>query len=652
MDMVMNMNYDKLTIDKENDIVKYNDELHKYWTKITKEPCISVTTLINKFTTFDEVFWSRYKALQRLIGEDEFDGPIIGKSVKRGPASDAKKALLDSKKYDHQWSKYYNLTEEAVENMSQIIRNEWNEKRETSCIRGTAIHRQHELEHLAGNTKELSHLKLEGKFKPVLNNILEPGQGVYPELLLSRISPDNKLRLAGQADLVIVDGFDVWILDYKGLSLDTPIATTFGYKLLKDLTKEDIIFDKNGNTTRIKNISEIHYNPCYQITFDNGETIIADHEHRWLISFFKSKGNYKEVVMTTEQLKHHLENITKRTSYNIPKIINALPLNLPEINLPIDPYILGAWLGDGTSKDGSITNIDQRFWDEIQRRGYEVGKNISSENRAEVRTIKKLRRPLNALNLLKNKHIPELYLRASYKQRLDLLRGFMDTDGYYNKTRKRYVMATTKKWQADDLCKLLASLGVKPTIINAKKYCGDKIFGGYDVCFTFNENPFLIRNQENIEYPKTDQASFRNIISVEITETIPTKCLEVDNDSHTFLAGYMLIPTHNTGKTMEMKAYYDRKKRSTTNMFYPLNNIQDTNYWHYSLQLSTYAWIIEQLNPDFQIKGLILIHEDHDGGITTYECDYLKLDVVRMLAYYKKQLEHDEFKRAREKVIF
>ena len=61
-----------------------------------------------------------------------------------------------------------------------------------------------------------------------------------------------------------------------------------------------------------------------------------------------------------------------------------------------------------------------------------------------MRTILNIRGELNNLNLLKNKHIPDMYLRASHEQRLDLLRGFMDTDGYFNKTRKRFVMATTQ----------------------------------------------------------------------------------------------------------------------------------------------------------------------------------------------------------------
>ncbi len=87
-------------------------------------------------------------------------------------------------------------------------------------------------------------------------------------------------------------------------------------------------------------------------------------------------------------------------------------------------------------------------------------------------------------------------------------------------------------------------------------------------------------------------------------------------------------------------------------MKYPLNNIQDTNFWHYSLQLSTYAWMIQKIDPRFEIKALILLHYDHDGGNATYECEYLKTDVERMLAFHKKTIEHDEFNRSREKITF
>ena len=66
------INYGLLTIDKENETVSYNDEFHKYWLKDNEEACISVTTLIHKFTTFDEDFWSSYKALESILTPEQF----------------------------------------------------------------------------------------------------------------------------------------------------------------------------------------------------------------------------------------------------------------------------------------------------------------------------------------------------------------------------------------------------------------------------------------------------------------------------------------------------------------------------------------------------------------------------------------------------
>lgn len=202
------MDFSNLKVDKENTSVRYNDELHKYWTKESGEACISATTLIHKFTTFDEDFWSAYKTLEKLTTQDDF--------------SKMKIELLKDKKFDDGYLLQSNIAKEFFESERQKLLAEWDEKREVSCVRGTAIHKEKELQNLAGKSKELSSLKLGGSFPTIITNNIVGGQkGVYPELLLSRISADGQLRIAGQADLVIVDDWDVYILDYKtGKTMD------------------------------------------------------------------------------------------------------------------------------------------------------------------------------------------------------------------------------------------------------------------------------------------------------------------------------------------------------------------------------------------------------------------------------------------------
>ena len=77
-------------------------------------------------------------------------------------------------------------------------------------------------------------------------------------------------------------------------------------------------------------------------------------------------------------------------------------------------------------------------------------------------------------------------------------------------------------------------------------------------------------------------------------------------------------------------------------MKFPLNNIQDSNYWHYALQLSLYAYLLQTLRPEFVIKGLKLIHIDREQKETEYEVPYLKDDVERMLKHYKRQLKIEQ----------
>jgi ATP-dependent exoDNAse (exonuclease V) beta subunit len=98
------------------------------------------------------------------------------------------------------------------------------------------------------------------------------------------------------------------------------------------------------------------------------------------------------------------------------------------------------------------------------------------------------------------------------------------------------------------------------------------------------------------------------------------------------------IIDHKTNKKIDQKGGFDSKTKSTAKMKYPLNNLEDCNLLHYSLQLSTYAWMLQKINPNFIIKDLILNHYDHEGNNTLYHCDYLKHDVEKMLYHYKKEL--------------
>lgn len=545
------MEYDKI-----NGNVAFVDNTHEYFN--IKNPSIkytSVTTLIHKFTQpFDNEFWSAYKALERLIPSDNW--------------KIEKKSLLATKKVSKELLSLYNISEDAFNKEQQDILDDWDKKNRESCERGTKIHL--ELENsFYGDKREntLKKLGIGGKFDCKKDyTALDIEKGVYPEYLISIESKDGKLRIAGQIDLLIKNGNEITLADWKGLPLDTEIPTINGWSMLCDLKVGDIIFDKLGMLTKILHKSKIHYNPCYRIEFTNGNSIIADHEHKWEISFRSG-----EKVMTTEEIKIYLSENPEET----PRIKVSKPLYLDAKDLPIDPYVFGSSL------------------------------------------------------LMDSVEIPNVYQRASFKQRLSLIRSIVDKFGKFS--LGKCIITVKNKYQ--DIIKLLSTFGVKSSIHRDNDL----------IKIIFNSNAFSLI---------TDIDDYYSISKIIPVTTIPTQCLEVDSPTHTFLCTKSMIVTHNTNKEIKTKGTFNTATKSTYNMKYPLNNLPDINFYHYTLQLSTYAWILQQLNPNFIIKDLILYHFDHNGKETMYHCEYLKEDVMRMLAFYKKEVIKEEQRNKRKRIEY
>lgn len=453
----------------------------------------------------------------------------------------------------------------------------------------------------------------------------------------------------GTADILLAykknNKYQILLHDYKGLPLDTPIATIDGWKNMGDINIGDIVFDKNGKPTKVVNVSSIHHNPCLKIKFDNNTEIVCDEEHRWEVSFFKERHvnkvkerYFESIVMTGKELFDffHDENnlvISKKTgkkildSHKVPKILNSKPIEMPNCELPIHPYVFGVWLGDGNKVDGKVTNMYNELWEEIKKCGYEIGNDVSQcgSGKAQTRTIFGLSRQLRLLGVLKNKHIPDIYLRSSYEQRIDLLRGIMDTDGYYNPKRNRYVMATNRWMQVDFMVKLLYSLGIKPTIIKAKGRCSNckkiEYFDKWDVCFSSDVYPFKIRK---INVLKNDdiRKDFRNIKSVEYCDTVDTKCIEVDSPTHTYCCGYDMLVTHNTNKVL----ISDFNQSNGVTMLPPFDDMIDEPLSHYTIQLSLYSMMLENLGYDVIDRRIIWLKDD--GTYEKIKVPYIKDKII------------------------
>ena len=398
------------------------------------------------------------------------------------------------------------------------------------------------------------------------------------------------------------------IFDWKGLDINVPILTEKGWKTMGTVEVGDIVYDKEGKKCKVLHTSEVHHRKCYEITFNNKDKIIADNEHRWLITFGDNTRGLKDVVMTSEEIHSYLQQFknSKISPHKIPKIYNAKPIVNDNIQLPIDPYVLGCWLGDGHKSDGIIKNKEYGIWLEITRRGYEIGEDIpqngDGNDKGEILTVFGLRSKLIEMGLLGNKHIPDIYMNSSFEQRLDLLRGLMDMDGYYDEERNCFGMNTSQEWKARAIRMIASSLGFKVTITKSE---GD----GIDITFNGNINPFLVKHHSN-DIPKNNAHEYREIVSVEEVETIPTRCIEVDSPTHTFLCGENFLVTHNTNKELTK----DFVRNTGLMMKPPFDNMYDEALSHYYLQFNLYQRMMESIG--LKIIARRLVHLKRDG---TYE---------------------------------
>jgi hypothetical protein len=376
----------------------------------------------------------------------------------------------------------------------------------------------------------------------------------------------------------------------KGLRLSTPIPTPYGFTDIGALEVGDEVFGGDGSPCRVTFASEVQYRDTFEVVFDDGTVIVADDVHRWktfthnermaalrlteewrarrrksrparnsgtkseafrTMLIAKNKSKVHEVlsppsgeVRSTWEIAETLRiRNGKRVNHSIP-IAGAL--QLPEASLPIHPYVLGVWLGDGNSANGAFYGCDREIADEITAIGYRL-----SESRDGERTIRwnilGLAKTLRKLGFRKNKHIPFYYLRASYAQRLALLQGLMDTDGYCGKNGK-VEFTNTNRRLAEGVFELACTLGVKPTINEGRatlkgRDCGPK----WRVMWTSTLNVFrLSRKSERIKTTLRGESRSRYIVEVRQIPSEPTKCIAVNSPDHTFLVGKEMVPTHNT----------------------------------------------------------------------------------------------------------
>ena len=216
--------------------------------------------------------------------------------------------------------------------------------------------------------------------------------------------------------------------------------------------------------------------------------------------------------------------------------------------LPIDPYLFGAWLGDGHTHYGAITTMDAEIIAAFRDFDPKPHTHQSSRRAITYGLRNGFNGLLRKLGVLGNKHIPRDYLRASIRQRLSLLQGLMDTDGHSG-ARGHAEITSSKPALADGILELLRSLGFKPTVRLRKTKGADSAritfpaFAGSDIFMLPRKRDALLAGPSK---RGASMVAMRHIVSIKPVPTVPTRCIAVDNADHLYLCGREFIPTHNT----------------------------------------------------------------------------------------------------------
>ena len=365
----------------------------------------------------------------------------------------------------------------------------------------------------------------------------------------------------------------------KALYVDTPIPTPDGWTTMGALVIGDRVLDEQGRPCTVTGVYPQRKKPLWRVSVRHGEDILADGEHLWTTithaqrkrTLRKGRSPFtdweKRSPITTREIAASLTH-GKRQDVN-----HAIPLarafDLPARDLPIPPYVLGCWLGDGISREAALTAQPDdaayyraRFAQEgevlhdprpatadLSAPTYAISKTRSGRSSPESLIAR-----LRLLGVLNAKHVPSIYLRASRSQRLALLRGLIDTDGTIRARGGSAIFTTMNARLARNVQELVLSLGVRPTMREKTARIDGRTIGPvWDVEFVAHIDgapvASLPRKIARVRPRQTQQTRDQQWMITDVQPTDTTGecvCITVDSSSQLFLAGRSMIPTHNS----------------------------------------------------------------------------------------------------------
>jgi len=401
-------------------------------------------------------------------------------------------------------------------------------------------------------------------------------------LFVQGIEKANKPFVVKQCNMVQdgpqSDTLDVWArAHYKAIDVNEPVLTTEGWTTHGALRPGDYVFAPDGRPIKVLAKTPVFTDaPCCRVTFNDKYSVICSTNHLW---------------RTLRKVRHRVRGTNKRKLEYVPEVVYARrllpgndvgiasPLQYPNATLPIPPYTFGAWLGDGASAGGQITNgyHDTELLKFIRAEGVVVNEvKSSNEGSGQYSLDAGIRGKMNTgmtpilrkMGVKNNKHIPDNYKQASIEQRMELLRGLMDTDGH-NDGRGTATFCNKSEKLSKDVYEIATGLGFRPNIRQHKCKVNGEDYPFYQVSFqAYCDNPpfKLTRKVLMCSMGKRCGSRHRLVKSVKRTYNRPVSCIQVDSSDGLYLIGRQLVPTHNSAiiTTAETLQYHLRNPEECT----------------------------------------------------------------------------------------
>ena len=372
----------------------------------------------------------------------------------------------------------------------------------------------------------------------------------------------------------------------KFLILSSLIKVPGGWVKNGDLKLGQLVSMPDGSCAPVIGIYPQGEQDIYRVRFEDGRFTDCGLEHLWKVHWphWGEEGGGKWRVMNTQEIMDFI--IAHQKSKNRLMIPLIEPEIMEDVELPIDPYVLGVLLGDGTltGHGNSVCKPDQFIKDELDRILHPNYKTSDWHADAKSYTIvalngnEHIRHKLEKLGLMgtysDTKFIPEIYMHASPRQRLALIQGLMDTDGTADSPTlskdKTFLKnngleySTTSPVLAEQFQYLIRSLGGLCKIVPRQTYHtykGEKRAGkpSYRVKPRVKDRQSLFRLPRKKDLTLADDYKYQDslklaIRSIDFVGREEAQCIEVDHPDHLYITDDFIV-THNTVAALSLTSW-------------------------------------------------------------------------------------------------